>query len=398
MQTTTTTTDPIRKRFDSDSEARFLLTPGQSITLSVDSGSVFYNGWQLPETGQVVFRDKDFTLMSYKDSYTLKFMGKLPRFYAAKRIPQESVPAYDLISQKSVVAVCGPPLSGKTTACQTIINSALHGVPQHPKEKPIPIYVNLDPAQAPFCPPGSIGALPITKPIDNTGFKIENPLTYFFGHTEIDEAHRDRYTDLVHELATYVKQRRQAISQSDGGVVIDLPSPTNEHVLPGIAQAIKDFEVTHIVCIGDDRLVATFQRSFPWISVWGMPALGAAHDDEISIRTAQRSLDTKRYFDGDDSADLVSMTYRFTNRDDFKLYKVDKREPEEVPISTSLMASVVAIVQRPHVSNELWKQNVLGYLTITKVQNEDNIEVLKPKQPLPNNVQFIIGSIKYFIK
>ena len=172
----------------------------------------------------------------------------------------------------------------------------------------------------------------------------------------------------------------------------------DRHVLPGIAQAIKDFEVTHIVCIGDDRLVATFQRSFPWISVWGMPALGAAHDDEISIRTAQRSLDTKRYFDGDDSADLVSMTYRFTNRDDFKLYKVDKREPEEVPISTSLMASVVAIVQRPHVSNELWKQNVLGYLTITKVQNEDNIEVLKPKQPLPNDVQFIIGSIKYFIK
>lgn len=396
---TSSTTDPIRVRFDSDCEARFTLTPGQSISVSVDSGTVLCNGWQLPDNQQVVFRDKDFTLVSFKDSYTLKLIGKSPRFYAAKRPPnQENVPLYDLCNQKHVVAIVGPPNVGKTTIAQTIINYSFLQVAQNVREKPIPIYVNLDPAQAPFCPPGSIGALPVAKPIDNTGFKIENPLCYFFGHSTIDAEHKDRYIDLVHELATFVKLRRTAIAQVDGGVVIDLPAASNENALPGIAQAIKDFEVDQLLCVGDDKLVETFRRSFPRLNVWGMPALGAAHDDEIAIKSAMRNLDIKRYFDGDDSADLVSMTYRFTEKENFRVYKVDKREPEEIPVTNSLLSSVVAIVQRPHVANELWKQNVLGFLTITKIENEDNIEVLKPKQAFPNDVQFIIGSIKYLIK
>ena len=377
-------------------EIRVIMEMGQTITIWVDDGDIFHNNWQLPPTEPVIFKNRSFTLSTYERGCTIKYVGTFTSMYIAPI--SDHFPDHQSLGGKAVVAICGPPSTGKTTICKYVINSAMASANDQNKEHPM-IYCNLDPAQAIFAPYGSIGALPLTSSVDNNGWPDKNPLVYFFGHTRINEENTSRYSDLVTELALHVKRRRDAFVGSELGAVLDLPAPTDNSVLAGISTAITQFGVTHIYTVGDDRLYRMFKTSFPTVQVFRMPTLGAAVVEEKAMKLKTRNIDTKRYFEGDDTSDLISMTYKFSRREDFKVYSINQRESSLVELSETMLNSLVAIVPKPSVEAELWQQNALGFLVITIIKsNEEEIEVLKPKQDFPPDCVFVCGSVKYSIK
>ena len=390
-----TAKDPEYIRLDPMHEIRFILDLNHSVKVSVTFGTVFCNRWELPKE-DVVFKNKSFTLSTYENGCSIKVIGDYKYVYKAPIV--DNIPSFQILGPKPVVAICGPPSTGKTTIAKFLINTAMALVGQNSSEdgeKSI-IYCNMDPAQAPFTPHGSIGALPLSHSIDNKGFPIVNPLVYFFGHVEINDDNTERYSDLVKELATHVRRRRDALLATELGVVLDLPPPTDNAALLGISTIIREFGVTHFISVGDDRLDYMFKTSFPELTVYGLPALGAAHGEEKSNKLINVNFDTKRYFEGDDTSDLISMTYKFSRKEDFKLFAINKREGILVEPTEQLLNSLVAIVQKPELESDLWKQNVIGFLVIKVIKpKEEEIEVLKPKQDFPSECMFISGSVKY---
>ena len=384
-------------RADPNHEIRIILDVNQTITVWVDNGDIFHNNWKLPKNQGNVFKNNSFTLSTYDHGATIKYSGEYRTIYIAPIF--DRFPDHSGLGSKPAIAVIGPPSTGKTTICKYIINSAMATVNDTHNPHPL-FYCNMDPGQSVFAPYGTIGALPLTQPIDNNGWPDDNPLVYFFGHTEINEDNKSRYIDLATELSVHVKRRREAFLGSELGVVLDLPAPSSNSVLDVISTIITQFGVTHIYCIADDRLVKMFQTSFPSAQVFKLPALGAAVVEEKNVKLMKRNLQTKRYFEGDETNELISMTYKFAKREDFKIYTINNRRNSIVKPTEQMLNSLVAIVPKPSVESELWKQNAIGFFVVTVISSEEDgeIEVLKPKQDFPPECIFVIGSVKFSIK
>ena len=178
------------------SEYRFILKAGDSVTIELTDGIAFYHGWRIPTHSFLTFRDQSFPI-STNNGCSIKVSGTYVSYYSASY--EDPTIRYPFINEilssidsglPPTVFVVGAPSSGKTSLCKWLCNTILST-----KQPRCPIYVNADPDQAPFCPPGCIGAIPVTSPINNYGFPFSDPIIYMYGATKVEEKKAPLFID-----------------------------------------------------------------------------------------------------------------------------------------------------------------------------------------------------------
>lgn len=396
---------------DATQELRFNMINGQSTIVQVYDGDAFCFGWRLPKTA-VTFKDQPFAISTDRGC-KVKFSGSYESYYTADSTQLQIL--NDINSQISttlvppVIFVIGAASMGKTTLCKRLVNMIHYS-------GRIPTYVNADPAFPAFSPQGCIGALPITKPVDNYGFPFTDPLLYFFAFEEVDDKRKELYFGQLEELASHVNSRRKLQSSLDGGVVIDFPAITNDSIFDALVKALKDFDASHVAIIGNDKLYRRVETIIPTIpqliqskcQTYKLPQLpGTVRFTKQERYQINASL-TRRYFYGDGNPEFFPIIILIDNKNitlnslgpltflSDSLLPINQIAPNpKNPILVSFSSlspnNILAIITPPLDKTEMWKQNVIGFLSIVDVPDNEHINVLKPnKSELPST--FLIAS------
>jgi len=390
---------------EKNQEIRFSLDFKQEVKVFVDSGSVLLFGCPLQVKHEYVMRNQSFALSTF-DGCTIKVEGSFNSYYICNISIPEILTSSDY---KPCTMIIGPPCSGKTTFAKWMMNYSCLRVSQTSKvPKQSSIYVNLDPQQSYFSPAGCIGALPISKHINHIGFPYVNPLVYFFGHLDIDESRASEYRGLIKELSIHVKQRQKNAGSQNSGIVIDFPFIKDQSLMQSLCFAIETFEVTHIVCLGDDKTARILAKKYNSVKVIELPTFPGAVIVDRAFKQSLRNQMSQRYFDGDPLLELNPVS-RYHKLKDIKLFSVGgpQREAETtnfrtlvpVPYSLSLKGSIIAAVNKPNQMEETWKQNSLTFFYVLSI-DEDNgrVELLMPNSNFMSDQVYLIGSIKYSIE
>jgi polyribonucleotide 5'-hydroxyl-kinase len=276
-----------------------------------------------------------------------------------------------------------------------------------------PIYINADPNQAAFLPPGCISAIPVLKSIDNFGFPCTDPICYFYGATVLEEKRVSLYIAQLAELVFHIQSRRRQNPQFDGGIVVDFAPVTSKTVSDALDAAIQHLQPTHLIVVADDRLYNSLVRRFPRVGVVKLPMVPGAMSLSPETRDLIRSNQVRRYFYGD-RTHLLPTTH-LLGKQDVELYSLgplamlsggllpialeapDPKVPSAVAFGGMLEGTIMAIVMQGPKS-EMWKQNVIGFVHVVGMGNDvqvPQINVLKPNhEELPSRVM-IVSRVKW---
>jgi len=113
-------------------------------------------------------------------------------------------------------------------------------------------------------PPGCVSCSIVDKTCLSVeeGIKPSTSLVYFLGRTTFAEnsnnPHSDYFTNLVHALATSVKERgKHDAPFRTSGFIVNLPGNTENRQIQHI---IKELEIDFVLVIGSDKLFADMQK------------------------------------------------------------------------------------------------------------------------------------------
>jgi energy-coupling factor transporter ATP-binding protein EcfA2 len=392
-------------------ELRFLMNEGDSVTLEVTDGVALHHGWHLPGRSPVIFADQPFPISTVLGCH-VRFSGKFVSYYTTPYdVPAIVDHIRDRVNSSAppspVVFVVGAPGVGKTSLCKLLVNTilAIDG-------RRHAFYVNADPSQAAFVPPGCLGTVPISQPVNNRGFPLTDPLCYFYGALELEEERQPLFIDQLTELNHHLQTRRKQFALLDGGVVIDFPAVTSKCVQDTLESAIELFQTTNIVVMADDRLALSLRRKFPKIQLEKLTVMPGAAPLSAETKAVIRRNDTRRYFYGDAEAQLSPTTY-FIGKgqvDLFSLGPLDVLAKGLLPIAmetpdpkvaspvafTAMLEGIIMAVVKTSLKSEIWKQNVLGFLHACGAPNEEKqLPVLMPTHGLLPSKTVIVSRVKW---
>jgi hypothetical protein len=369
-------------------ELRFILAVNDCVTVQVSEGAATSFGWAIPPRAPVTFRDQPFPV-STAGGCQVAFSGTYRSYYTAPYEVPGIVGAVLRAAQTAppTVFVVGAAGAGKTSLCKLLVNGLLAHLPQRAH-----YYVNADPAQAPFCPQGCVGALPVTAPADNYGFPFTDPLCFFFAETALEEKRQALYDDQLAELGARLQGRRKLAP--DGGAVVDFPAVTSRCIQDSLEHAINVFHATHIVAVADTRLAVSLRRKFTRQKFERMGPLPGAVPLEAALATVN-SANTRRYFYGDPDHPLNPTTHMVA-KDALKLHSLgplnllgrglqpgampttDPKVATPLSFSRMLATTIMAVIKDSDKAG-YWKQNVLGFLHVLGPETEDRkFPVLMP--------------------
>lgn len=398
------------------SELRFRLNAGDSVTIELTDGIAFCHGWTLPQRTRLTFRDQSFPISTNNYGCSIKVSGNYISYYSAPfGDPMEQYPFIKEIIQSvdsvqpPTIFVVGSPSVGKTSLCKWLCNTILSSGNQR-----YPIYVNADPDQAPFCPPGCIGAIPVTSPINNFGFPFTDPIIYMYGTVRVEEKKAPLYIDQLKELLRHISERRKFVGSLDGGTVIDFPSVTSKCIFDILEKTITNLDAAsvRVIVIGDDKLFNNIRRSMPAVKTHKIPMLPGIENLSKESRALIRSNEIRRYFYGDGNPDLLPQIY-LLSKSNVQLYSLgywsvldesimpiqtempDPKFPQPVPFGDRLIGLILAILPQ-ETKSLLWKQTVIGFMHVVGLgEDEKQLSVLKPNpDPLPSN-NIIVSQVKW---
>ncbi|KAH0791852.1 protein CLP1 [Histomonas meleagridis] len=387
-------------------ELRFLMNVKDSVTVEISDGLAYSFYWELPYR-PITFQQQPFPITSFETGCKVKISGTYISYYISPlQIPQflENVKAEVDRNSPPVICVVGVPGVGKTSLCKSICNFILRNTGKYP------IYVNADPDQALFSPPGCIGALPVTDLISNKGFTFTDPLVYFFGNTVIQEDRQKLYVDQMAELSIHIQKRRQNSIGFDGGVIIDFPSVTSPCISSSLDSVIESFGVSLIVVLANDKLHHQIRRKYPQIPIENLPMISGCIPLSKEMKNVIRDNMIKQYFYGDGSPELLPTNHLISkenvglfslgplvNRHDQILMKMetpDPKNPSPVAFGSRLENCILALVGNS-TKNEMWKQNALGFLHVINFTEEGQLNVLKPARTALPSSTIIASLIKW---
>lgn len=322
------------------------------------------------------------------------------------------------------VLVVGASCSGKTSLCRTL---CAYGMKFKPYQ---PMYVNLDPHQAIFTPPGCLAAIPISDILDvqssrwgesmtsgATQLHSKQPLVKNYGLEKISE-NRSLYLDTIAALALDVGERLQNDSQvRRSGYIIDTPSISqldeNFDELETIAKLFK----INVVVVLDNEEDSVFEKIASKLSpyvgthVIRLPKLSAASDPgDVYKRTLQRTA-IREYFYGTHET-VLSPYVVGADFEDVTVWKpknilqnpdlesdssVNEFSPVDISAS-NLQHALVAITyaDRKATSSEIQRAPLLGFALITEVnEKRRKLRILLPVPGRLPNKSMVLTSYGY---
>lgn len=334
------------------------------------------------------------------------------------------------------VLLLGPHGAGKTAVAKTLVSYAV-------KMGLTPVLVNLNPRDGVFLVPGSLTATTINDALDveaagGWGFtptlgslphNPKQPLVKNFGFSTMAD-NRELYNYQTLKLGVAVMLRLEHDPRTaSAGVVIDTPSELGGNNLGQlfavIENIISDFEVDHIVVIGNERLFVDLKHKLKrkldlkQLTMLKLARSGGSVDvDETFIRQAQEEL-IREYFNGNFRAHLQPLktdldgalldVYKGVEANDLLLslaflplgddYSNDlepadsldkyylKLETLELLKVENTLVAITHVPQLSYKPKDVLNTSVKGYIYVAKVDNQ-KLKVLLPfpAPQLPKNV------------
>lgn len=323
------------------------------------------------------------------------------------------------------IIVLGNAGSGKTALCRTLSSYAI-------KYKPYqPMFINLNPQEGIFSPPGCVSAVPISDILDvqcstwgqsmtsgATPLHSKQPFVKNFGLERIEE-NRTLYRRITSQLATVVDERLASDSLvRRSGCIIDTPPLAflNEEG-DELEEIVREFKVNVVVAIGDesDAIFEKYaQKLFPHVgsNFIQMPKLsGCILTDDVYKRLLQRSA-IREYFYGTSKAVLspyaigadfadISVWKPKSIMDPTDVALKSSTEDEMLPVevtASNLQHSLVAITYADRKASpaEVERAPILGFALVTEVnEKRKKIRILLPVLGRLPNKAVVLTSYRY---
>eukprot|EP01104_Vermistella_antarctica_P015135 TRINITY_DN4903_c0_g1_i2.p1 TRINITY_DN4903_c0_g1~~TRINITY_DN4903_c0_g1_i2.p1 ORF type:complete len:343 (+),score=34.86 TRINITY_DN4903_c0_g1_i2:342-1370(+) len=313
------------------------------------------------------------------------------------------------------VMVVGQTDTGKTTLCKLLIGYAT-------REGETPVFVDLDVGQGSISLPGTIGALPVDRPVDiEEGFALTAPLIYYFGHVT-PSANRELFEHQVDLLGKQLDQRMETNEKARAsGCVINTCGWVDGMGYELLLHSIKALKVQTVLVIDHERMCSDLQSSFASaatpLRVVKLRKSGGVVVRPNAFRREARNARIKSYFyggkDKKGQAELcpAQIVVDLRRRTVYNIgggpqapagalpagqsatYGALSLEP--MPPQKDMMHSVLALV---HANSEkdVINGNVAGFLHVTDVKPERGVIHCTAPCPGPLPSKFLIaGTLKY---
>ncbi|EGV66140.1 hypothetical protein CANTEDRAFT_112565 [Yamadazyma tenuis ATCC 10573] len=298
-----------------------------------------------------------------------------------------------------------------------------------------PILVNLNPRDGVFAMPGALTATPISDNFDleavggyggsttsgTTYHNPKQPLVKNYGFEDF-AANLDLYRHHISKLGVATMSRlEEDIAVKNSGVIIDTPALTIKDIRL-IEDIVSDFEVDHIVVIGNEKLSIDLQKKFvhkvsnnSLCIIKLSKSEGVVELDESYIRKCQEET-IKQYFNGYfrnplspfkteitisdfvfyqpvDSSEFNSSLLFAPSGDSFAPDATEETEKKEDTLdkyykkiddfsANNLENLVLAVTQLPATNkspNDLLDACILGYVHVSKYEeSKGRLKVLLP--------------------
>lgn len=326
------------------------------------------------------------------------------------------------LSKTPICLVCKPYYSttkvGKSTFCRILLNYAA-------RRGRTPVFVNLDPEKGSIGLPGTIGALSIESQIDiENGLCLKSPMVLHFGHTTPDvDSSTLLYKTLVENLARIVHSK---LEQDDktffSGIIINACSWKEDTKNEILIHACKTFK-TNVICVMDDEvLVDDLQQSIQsQVRIINAPRTVSiiAPDSQLELRYKR----IREYFYGTNhkrfSPTTRDLPFSFIRKLIYTIgnplmlpdslmplgTKQQNASLKIVPYDckpTNLLNHILAVSyatleevgQDPSI---VLRSNLMGFICVTNVRNEDGGIIILAPQKLPNpmNKVLLFSDVRY---
>ena len=224
------------------------------------------------------------------------------------------------------VLVVGPPESGKSTLCKTLIAYAC-------KLGRTPLWVDLDPLDNSISVPGSLAVAPMSASVitvetyattglpppssalmggttgsttnastSSTSNTVVHPLVLW--HGSCTELHMDLYKAQVDSLARKINQRFDGDDNAKAsGIVVNTNGWIQEDGYSLLLHAAKALQISVILVMGHDRLYSMLTTDYKDMEdcpkIIKLPRSGGVVNRPLAFQRQWRSRAIKRYFYGD---------------------------------------------------------------------------------------------------
>jgi polyribonucleotide 5'-hydroxyl-kinase len=187
----------------------------------------------------------------------------------------------------------------------------------------LPIFADLDVAQNEISLPGNVSALVVERTaLVDEGFNVDSQIDYHFGYKSPAE-NPHLYRRLITILNDIIGLRCDYIQASlVSGVIINTSGWIKDEGYASIVHAAKEFEVSTVLVIDQERLRVELKRDLPdYIKVMSLPKSGGVVSKSQDMRSHKKDLRIHEYFYGTPQKQLFphSFEVRF---DEVKIFKI----------------------------------------------------------------------------
>lgn len=318
------------------------------------------------------------------------------------------------------VLVVGDKSCGRTALCRTLCSYAI-------KYKSYqPMYINLDPEQAVFSPPGCLTAVPISETLDvecttwgqsmtsgATPLHSKQPLVKSYGLERISD-NKELFLDIVEQLAQGANDRllNDSLVRRSGVIIDTPPISILDEDFGELEVFAKRFKANVVVMVGITENSLAEKIANKLIPITGnqivsLPKLSGCLEVEDSYTRSLLRNTIREYFYGTPrtvlspyaiGADLSDITvYRPKNLHEDALDKMTEFVSVEVTAS-NLQHSLVAITyaDRKATPQIVQKAPLLGFGLITEVNEKRNkLRILLPVPGALPSKAMVLTSHRY---
>lgn len=196
--------------------------------------------------------------------------------------------------------------SGRNTVARTLINYALRRIDDSGKLRPI--LVDLDVSNGSVCLPGTISSVAADRPLDVEEAWHSQPqaqlISLFYGSTVVADNPKV-YSRLCERMGDIVGKRVEkssiiyVIAPNEVSNEATATTKSTQNLLLSLQ---KNFEIDHVLVIGNERLHVTVNKHFAaeaeGVKVLKVPRAGGVVSKDLAFRRASQAKAFKSYFYG----------------------------------------------------------------------------------------------------
>jgi polyribonucleotide 5'-hydroxyl-kinase len=196
--------------------------------------------------------------------------------------------------------------SGRNMVARTLMNYAVRRIDDSGKFRPI--LVDLDVSNGTVCLPGTISSVAADRPLDVEESWHSQPqaqlITLFYGSTVFADNPKvyGRLCERMGEIVGKRAEKSSVIYVIAPNEVSNESTATNQSTQNLLTSLQKNFEIDHVLVIGNERLHVTVNKNFATqgeeVKVLKVPRAGGVVSKDLAFRRGSQAKSFKSYFYG----------------------------------------------------------------------------------------------------